>query len=830
MSPMTSVTVAPTAAASSIVGRSDAIERLRSAWQLARAGKRQIVWIVGDPGVGKTTLIEYLMAEVGEGYCAHGQCVDQSGAGEPYLPILDALGALCRNDPSVAALIRAIAPMWLVQLPWLSSAEEREALRRELSGSGQPRMLREFVELLERGTENRPIVLVTEDLHWSDPATVQLMDHVARRRGTARLLWIASFRLTEVIGTDHPLASLRHELRLHGLAEEIILDAFSEQEVADYVGARMPGLAGDETFVRALHARTEGLPLFVADVVEDLIADAKAGVEGESAARLRLASMGLPENLAGIVEQYMQGLTPQERTLLEAASVCGAEFRVATIAAVLETDIASIGASCVELSRGQRWLTDVPPGRPSAAREPRYAFRHALYREVLYNGIGPVARRDFHRKAATVLERERTAGGEVTAAELAFHFEQAQEWVPAVRYYAEAAEWALLHASAALTMDLTERALALLPLTAERSERAALELTLTTLRGAAAIQAHGISAPDVKEAFVRAQALLEDAPQHPLRGLFLHPLGLALCMRGELDEAEALARRSEAFAASTGDPTALLCAEMTHGLVHHLRGRPRMALQWLEKAFEICVELDRSTSRAVFIADPGVIALGLLAIDSLHVGRIEEGHERIAAMHARARDLRAAPPRMAALWLEGFFQVRLRNAVRVLEISEQLRSLADEYRAATWPRASSVVPRMGASANGASAGRVQPHPGGVRIERAVRHACMGKRSARLRRGGARYCGGLACVQTRARGSNAMRRGDRRTAVLARATSARCAHRGCARRTQARGRIDPAGRRRSARAGSAVARDDRADSALRAQRRHHARPRGASPPA
>lgn len=266
--------------------------------------------------MGKTTLIEYFAAEVGESYCAHGQCVEQAGAGEPYLPALEALSALSRRDRSFGASIRAVAPTWLLQLPWLSSAEERVALRHELSGSGQPRMLREFGELLERYAQNQPLLLVTEDLHWSDHATVQLIDYVARRRASTRLLWLASFRLTEIIAADHPLKSLRHELRLHGLSEEIVLDGFSEKEVADYVAAKIPGLTFEETFVRALHARTDGLPLFVADVVSDLKAQGESAIDGEMTARWRLASVAIPENLAGVIEQYMQWLRLMERVLL----------------------------------------------------------------------------------------------------------------------------------------------------------------------------------------------------------------------------------------------------------------------------------------------------------------------------------------------------------------------------------------------------------------------------------------------------------------------------------------------------------------------------------
>ena len=446
------------------------------------------------------------------------------------------------------------------------------------------------------------------------------------------MLWLASLRLTEIIAADHPLKSLRHELRLHGLSEEIVLDAFSEKEVADYVAAKIPGLSVEEEFVRALHVRTDGLPLFVADVVSDLMAQGQSAIDGDPSARLRLASVAIPENLAGVIEQYMQRLTPAERALLEAASVCGIDFRLATVAEALQGDVAALGASCVELVRRQRWLTDVPLERPSATSDARYAFRHALYREVLYNQIGPVARAELHRRVAAALERERAHGADVTAAELASHLELARQYIPAIRYYAEAAESTLLQFSPAQTMDLTGRALALLQLGGDSEERATLEITLATLQGTAAILVHGISSIQVKQALERAQSLLDDVQGHPLRGL-----------------------------------------------VQHLRGRPRIARDWFEEAFDVCRDLDASTSRTVFVADPSVIVLGLLALDSVHLGLVEQGRERIAAVYERARDLRTPPPQMAALWLDGLFAVRLGNPARVADISEQLRVLADEH-------------------------------------------------------------------------------------------------------------------------------------------------------
>jgi DNA-binding winged helix-turn-helix (wHTH) protein len=247
----------------SMIGRQAALARMRSAWSSAAAGRRQVFWIAGEAGVGKTTLIDHFVMGLGPIVCAHGQCVEQFGAGEPYLPVLEALGALCEKDQALAPMMRAVAPTWLLQLPWLSSEPERETLRRQLAGSSADRMLRELAELLDRYTLQRPLLLVIEDLHWSDHATVRLIDHLARRRTPARLMWLGSFRLAELISEDHPLKGLRHELRMHRLCDEIVLDPFSEREVADYVDSRFPGTEPSEDFVRRLHTHTDGLPLFV---------------------------------------------------------------------------------------------------------------------------------------------------------------------------------------------------------------------------------------------------------------------------------------------------------------------------------------------------------------------------------------------------------------------------------------------------------------------------------------------------------------------------------------------------------------------------------------
>jgi DNA-binding winged helix-turn-helix (wHTH) protein len=353
----TNVSVVQSHHDASFIGRAEALSRLHRAWDSACSGKREVVWVAGEAGIGKTTLIEHFIATLGDVTCARGQCVEHYGTGEPYLPVLEALSDLCRTDSTLVPLLRAVAPTWLLQLPWFTTAEERDVLRRELAGVGPDRMLREIGALLDRSGDRLPLLLVTEDLHWSDRATIQLIDYVARRRGNARLMWLASFRLADVVTLEHPLNRLRRELRMHDLCDEIVLDPFSESEVAEYVVHRAPSMAADEAFVRALHDRTDGMPLFVASILGEMNARA-AQADGAAAAK-QVAKIAVPQNLAAIIEHYIARLEIDQRTLLAAAAVCGVDFRVDAVAAALEWDGGKVNDTCAELVRDQLWL--VPP-------------------------------------------------------------------------------------------------------------------------------------------------------------------------------------------------------------------------------------------------------------------------------------------------------------------------------------------------------------------------------------------------------------------------------------------------------------------------------------
>ncbi|GAB3090463.1 hypothetical protein GCM10027159_03310 [Lysobacter terrae] len=658
------------------VGRAAELTVLQRAWQQASQGRRMVAWVAGEPGIGKTVLIEHFVAGLGDIAYAHGNCVQSFSAGEPYHAVLEALAELGRHDDTVAPLLRAVAPTWLLQLPWLTTAEVRDALLRELVGVHPERMLREMGEFLDRYTEHRPLLLVTEDLHWADRATTQLIDYIARRRGPARLMWLSSFRLTEVIALDHPLGALRNELRLNGLCEEIVLDSFTEREIAAYLAGRAPEMAQDEDFVRALHDRTEGVPLFVASVAGDVRSRILTGCTATEA----LTNIPVSQGLSTLIDHYFGRLDASRRALLSAAAVCGTQFRVETLACALDRDVLEVADTCDALAREQLWLVTAQESLPADALNVHYRFRHALYRQALIDRTAPAARIELHRRIGIALERERADGGPIAASELAVHFDQGRAPSSALGYYAEAAQAALQQLRPAECLALTERALGLIDQTAAGPERAAHELTLGTLRGVAAF--HSLGAGDVaRDAFSRAAACLDQTPEHPMRGLLLHGLGVLLNLRAEYDQALLTAARAEALGEVKGDTLLVVAMGTVQGFAHVMQGRHEAARRALERTLPALISLaDASETRMYgFIADPQVTARAMLSLPLVHLGLVRQARAQLDAAYARARSLGQPMAVMIAIWFDALHETRLGNTGRVAALAAEMRAVVDEY-------------------------------------------------------------------------------------------------------------------------------------------------------
>jgi tetratricopeptide (TPR) repeat protein len=257
------------------------------------------------------------------------------------------------------------------------------------------------------------------------------------------------------------------------------------------------------------------------------------------------------------------------------------------------------------------------------------------------------------------------------------HFDRGRQPMAALRCYTEAAEAALLNFSPSACMGLAERGRALVPQAPQSAERDALELTLATLEGMSAFQSLGVGS-QAMSAFERAYALLASAPQHPMRERLLHGFGYLLSLRGEYVEALVVAKRAEALASESDDPGLMLVACFLHGEAHHLQGRTQAARSWMERGLEIAETLDLATKQ-VFAADPQVTLLGMLAIDLVRCGLVQQGRAMVQRARARAAELRQPMTRLVAAWQEALLEVRLGSADRLAALADEMQALVDEF-------------------------------------------------------------------------------------------------------------------------------------------------------
>jgi DNA-binding winged helix-turn-helix (wHTH) protein len=178
-----------------MVGREGELALFQSCYAEVFEGQRRVIFVAGEAGIGKTTFVQAFLdsiAQDGTARVGRGQCLEQYGAGEPYMPVLEALSRLsnAHGGQGVIEILSRFAPTWLAQMPELFTHEDRQRLQNQAQGVTQQRMLREMTQALEALAAESPLVLMIEDLHWSDFSTFELIAAIARRSEPARLMFI----------------------------------------------------------------------------------------------------------------------------------------------------------------------------------------------------------------------------------------------------------------------------------------------------------------------------------------------------------------------------------------------------------------------------------------------------------------------------------------------------------------------------------------------------------------------------------------------------------------------------------------------------------------
>ena len=395
-----------------IIGRQREINTLRIGLTQALNGTRQLMFVSGEAGAGKTAIIDALMTQMStypEVWTGRGQCMAYSGPGEAYLPVLEAIGQIGERPDGhcFIDLLRQVAPAWLPHLPALAPADADAPIPSQTPGGTQARMVRELAIALERFTAHMPLVLVFEDLHWSDPSTVDLLTFLAKRQEPAKLLVIGTYRPAELALYQHPLINTLRELHGQRRCIELAVPPLSLDHMRAYAEEALGGPVAP-TVTHLLSQRTEGNALFVTHLLADLVRQSLLlRIDGTWLLQDsgQIQQTALPEGLRPLLTKQIEQLSRTEQQLLEAASVVGDTFAVAALTAVFKLAIEDVEIMCESLARQNQLIAEAGLARwPDGTISGFYRFQHTLYRQAIYERISPGRRMLLHRKIAARLE------------------------------------------------------------------------------------------------------------------------------------------------------------------------------------------------------------------------------------------------------------------------------------------------------------------------------------------------------------------------------------------------------------------------------------------
>jgi class 3 adenylate cyclase/tetratricopeptide (TPR) repeat protein len=580
-----------------LAGRERELATLAATFEDVRAGRGQVVFVVGEAGIGKSRLVYEFRRGLGDAphTWIEGRCASYATA-TAFFPLVDAVRrtvgiddrddeetALAKVDRAVPEDLAWTRPFLRLLLSLPAGDPAVEALD-AVTRRGET--FRALKTLNLRTAETEPLVVVVEDLHWIDPASEEYLAFLADSIPTARLLLL----LTHRPGYRHPFGDRSYHRR-------VALDALSPAATAEMTGALLGVAELPASLQELITRKAEGNPLFVEEVTKSLVEDGTLRREdGRIVLGRALADTAVPDSIHGVLMARLDRLDDAPKRALQMASVIGREFALRLLARVIE-----VGEHASALVGELKALELIY--EKAAHPELAYMFKHALTHDVAYESILVQRRKHLHRTIGLAIEElydERLAEHYET---LALHFARGEDWERAFEYHRRAAAKSLDAFANRAAVDHARQALAIAERLGDRVSREA-RCELEQSIGAAGFVMSDFRAS--AEAFERAAALTDVAGRatNLAHAGFSYVWGhayddsrrttaeaLALATTNGLTAAEALARDNDCFqlsirgeleAVERERPRLVALAESSgdEGVLARVRNNQAFALEW----------------------------------------------------------------------------------------------------------------------------------------------------------------------------------------------------------------------------------------------------------
>jgi predicted ATPase len=679
------------------VGRDVERDKLWRAYTRVKEGRGVILAITGEAGIGKTSVIEEFLADLTERgerpVVGRGRCSQRLAGEEPYLPILEALDSLLhpQSGPSLAEVMRAVAPTWYALVGKEPADSASVAEPREIAS--QERMKREFGALGQELSRAQPLIFFIDDLHWADISTIDILNYLAGRFAETRVMILGSFRPSDMALRGNPFLHIRNDLQSRGLFQEIALPFLATQDVKRYLDIEFPGHDFPADFATVIHSKTEGSPLFMADLVRYL--RDTGGIVNEDgtwtlARTLPEAPRDLPESVRGMIQRKIEQVEESDRKLLIAASVQGHEFDSAVVAEAIEMDAADVEDRLDTLERVNVFVRRGEEREfPDGSLTLNYQFVHVLYQNALYDSLQPTRRAALSGRVARALVKHHGDQVAAVAARVAVLFEAARDFSACAQYFYIAAGRSVSLFAFREALSLAERGLNALKSLPEGPARKQQELVLQMMKGVALRSTSGWATPQIEQVFARARQLVQNLDDPPELIPVLWATTLFHLIRGNLrecrDRSDDLMRQAE----RSGNQAYIMSAHHIAGVVREFIGDMVESSRLLERCRELHLPSEHLAYVAMFGQDPGTTARAMSSRPLWALGypdrALERAKETLGIVRAQGHPTMIS---FALVVIQGIHLYR-GEAADALAVGDEIMALCREFelpQEAVWSR------------------------------------------------------------------------------------------------------------------------------------------------
>ncbi len=612
-----------------LVGREEEVSLLLRRWEQAKNSEGQVVLLQGEAGIGKSRLVQVIKEQLAQEPYSQIElrCSPflQNSALYPVIEHVQRVLQFDRDDSreekfqKLAAGAHGRAPLQSDTIPLLASL-----LSLPLPDSYPPlnltpqrqkqKTLETLLSWLLAEADEKPVLLIVEDLHWIDPSTLELLGLILEQIPTARILVVMTFRSD--FTPPWPMQAHLTQLTLTRFARKQV-----EMMVEKIAGGGLP-----VEVVQQIVSKTDGVPLFVEEVT-------KAVMEVENVgARHAVPLQSIPATLHDSLMARLDRLGPAKE-VAQLGATLGREFSWEVLRAVSPLDEIVLQSALDKLTEAELlYQRGQPP-------QTRYIFKHALIQDAAYQSLLKSTRQQYHQQIAQVLEEQFTEVKETQPELLAHHYTEAGLIEQAIPYWQQAGQKAVQRSANEEAIRHFTKGLEILKNLPATSERIRQELALQIALGAPLVAAKGYAASEVEKAYVRARQLCQQLGETPQLFTVLRGLWVWYAVRSKLTEARQLGEQLLALAHATQDPAAYLEAYHALGQTFFHLGEFVLARENCEQGYAIYDSQQHHSHVFLYGTDPGIACLFWGSLALWFLGYPEQALQRSQTALSLAKEL-----------------------------------------------------------------------------------------------------------------------------------------------------------------------------------------------